>query len=69
MGQTRNALQVENLKVRDNFGEPAVDKRIILKWILNKYGVNIRAGFIWLKVESSGGPLEYDSESSFILNT
>jgi hypothetical protein len=33
----------------------SVDGRIILKWILNKYGVRVWAGFIWLRIGSSGG--------------
>jgi hypothetical protein len=32
-----------------------IDGRIILKWI--KIGVRVLTGFIWLRIESSGGIL------------
>jgi hypothetical protein len=31
--------------------------RIILEWILGKYGENLWTGFIWLRVVANGGLL------------
>jgi hypothetical protein len=39
-------------------GHQRVDGRTILKKVLNKYGVLIRTGFIWLKILFSGGLME-----------
>jgi hypothetical protein len=35
----------------------AVDVRMILKWILVKWGVPIRTKFVYFKVGTSGRPL------------
>jgi hypothetical protein len=35
-------------------GDPSVEDRVILKWILKKLGVRLWIGFIWLKIPSSG---------------
>jgi hypothetical protein len=32
-----------------------VDGRIILKWILGKQGGRLWTGFIWFRIETSGG--------------
>jgi hypothetical protein len=34
-----------------------VDGRVILEWILENYGMRVRNGFSWLRIESSGGPM------------
>jgi hypothetical protein len=34
-----------------------VEVRIILQWILVKYGANLGTGFIWLRTGTSGGLL------------
>ena len=34
-----------------------VDKRVILKWIVNKLNGRARTGFMGLKIGTSGGPL------------
>jgi len=34
-----------------------VDGRIILKWILHKFGARMWIGFMWLMAETSGGLL------------
>jgi hypothetical protein len=36
-------------------GDRDVDRRIILRWILRKYGVRVWTGFMWIRVGSSGG--------------
>jgi hypothetical protein len=35
----------------------SIDGRIILKCIVNKYGVKMWTGFIWIMIKSSGGLL------------
>jgi hypothetical protein len=41
----------------DHLGDLDVDGRIILEWLLKKYGVSVWTGFIWPKKGSSGGLL------------
>jgi hypothetical protein len=58
-GESRGAYRVlvgkpegrSHLKCR------GVDGRIILKWILEKWGRKTRIGLIWLKTGTSGGLL------------
>jgi hypothetical protein len=38
-------------------GDLGVDEKIILKWILKKYGWGIWTGFIWLGIGFIGGLL------------
>jgi hypothetical protein len=45
------------MKERDHLGDLGVDGRIIVDWILEKYDVMIRTGFICLRVQTSGGLL------------
>jgi hypothetical protein len=54
----------QNLKWEDNLEDPEVDGRIILEWILEKRSVRMWTGFIWVKVATSGGLLEYSNEPS-----
>jgi hypothetical protein len=51
----RTKVWFENLKGRGNLGNPYANARIILKLILNNYGVSAGTGFIWLMIDSSGG--------------
>jgi hypothetical protein len=46
-----------NPKGRDYSGDLDVDGRIILEWILGRYGGNLWTGYIWLRIGSSDGPL------------
>jgi hypothetical protein len=48
---------ITRLKGRNNLGELGVDSRIILKCISQKHGIMMWNEFVWLKNESSGGPL------------
>jgi hypothetical protein len=43
-----------NLKERDQWGDPCVDGRIILRWIFRKWGVKIWTGLGWLRIETGG---------------
>jgi len=48
---------LEKLKEREHSEDTIVDGMIILKWILGKWGVIKQTGFIWHKIEISGGLL------------
>jgi hypothetical protein len=43
-----------NLKGRDHSEDLGVDERIILEWILGKYGGRVWTECIWLRIETSG---------------
>jgi len=47
----------ENLRERDQLGDPGVDRRIILKWIIRKWDVGEWIGLIWLRIGTGGGHL------------
>jgi hypothetical protein len=40
----------ENLKARSHLGEVGVDGKIVLEWILEKFGMRVWTGFIWLRI-------------------
>jgi hypothetical protein len=44
----------ENLTGRGHKEDLGVDGRIVLKWILEKWGGKVWAGFIWFRTETSG---------------
>jgi len=46
-----------NLRERHNLGDPDVDGRIILRWILRKWDVGVWTGSSWLRIETGGGHL------------
>jgi hypothetical protein len=43
-----------NLRERDQWGDPGVDGRIILRWTFRKWGVGIWTGSSWLRLRTSG---------------
>jgi hypothetical protein len=43
-----------NLKGRDHLEDLGIDGRIILEWILWKWGERVWIGFIWLRIETGG---------------
>jgi len=47
----------ETLQGRDHSENLGVDGRIILKWILRKYGRKLWTVCIWLRIGTSGGLL------------
>jgi hypothetical protein len=57
MGPTVGAALFWGLDVkgRDHFGDLGVDRRVILKRILEKYGTTMRTGISWLRIRSSSG--------------
>jgi len=59
MGEMRNAYSnlVRKPEWNRSLGGLGVDGKIILEWILGKYGGKAWSGFIWLRIETSGGLL------------
>ena len=43
-----------SLWVRDPFGDPGIDGRIILGWIFRKWNVGLRTGSRWLRIGTGG---------------
>jgi len=46
-----------NLREREHLGDPGVDGRIILRWILTKWDVGVWTGSSWLRIGTDGGHL------------
>jgi hypothetical protein len=46
-----------NLREGDHWGDQGVDGRIILRWILKKWVVEVWNGLRWLRIETGGGHL------------
>jgi len=46
-----------NLGERDNWGDPGIDKRIILRWIFRKWDVGVWTGSSWLRIGTGSGHL------------
>jgi len=53
LGEARSTY----LRERDHWGEPGVDRRIILRWIFRKWDVGVWTGSSWLKIGTGGGHL------------
>ena len=47
----------ENLRERDQWGDPGVDGRIILRWIFRKWEGVVGTGWSWLRIGTGGGHL------------
>jgi hypothetical protein len=45
-----------NLRERDHWGDPGIDGKILLRWIISKWD-GIWTGLGWLRIETSGGYL------------
>jgi hypothetical protein len=50
-------FQSENVKDKDNLGDPGVDGRIELKWILSQWKMSVWTAFNWLRIRTGGGLL------------
>ena len=46
-----------NLRERDQWGDPDVDGRIVLRWIFRKWEGVVGAGWSWLRIGTGGGHL------------
>ena len=46
-----------NLTERDQWGDPDVDGRIILRWIFRKWEGVVGTGWSWLRIGTGGGHL------------
>ena len=46
-----------NLRERDHLVDTGVDERIILRWILKKWYVEVWTGSSWLNIRIGGGHL------------
>jgi hypothetical protein len=59
MGEGRGVYRVlvGNLRVRDRWGDPDVDGRMILRWVFSKWDVWVWTGSGWLKIRTVGGHL------------
>jgi hypothetical protein len=59
MGKMGHAYRmlVRNLEGRDHSEDLGVYGKIILKWILGKWGGKVGTGFIWFRIGTSGGLL------------
>ena len=58
-GEERGVYRVlvGNLRERDHWGDPGVDRRIILGWIFRKWNVGVWTGLGWPRIEKGGGQL------------
>jgi len=48
---------LKNLKGQDHLEDLGIYEKIILEWILRKYGGKVWTGFIWLMIGTIGRPL------------
>ena len=46
-----------DLRERNNFEDPGVDERIILRWIFRKWNVTAWTASMWLRIGTGGGQL------------
>ena len=46
-----------NLRERDQWGDPGVDGRIILRWIFRRWEGVVGIGWSWLRIGTGGGHL------------
>jgi hypothetical protein len=56
-GETYTGFWWGNVRERDNFGDPDVDWRIILRWIFMNWEVGVWTGLIWLRIGTGVGHL------------
>ena len=54
MGEERG---VHSLRERDQWGDPDVDGRIILRWTCKKWERVVGTGWSWLRIGTGGGHL------------
>jgi hypothetical protein len=47
----------ENLRIRDQLGDPGIDERIMLRWIFRKWDGVVRTESSWLRIGTGDGML------------
>jgi hypothetical protein len=59
MGEGRGVYRVlvGKSEGKSHWGDPGVDRRIILRWIFRKWDVGLWTGLTWLRIEIGGGHL------------
>jgi hypothetical protein len=57
-----------SLRERDHWGDPDVDGRIILRWIISKWDVGVWTGSSWLRIGTGGGTGECGNELPRYIN-
>jgi hypothetical protein len=55
--EVRIGLWWGDLTLRDHLEDPAVDGRVILRWIFKKCDAKAWSGFSCLRIGTGGGPL------------
>jgi hypothetical protein len=53
-----------NLRERDHCGDPGVDGKVVLRWILRKWIVGVRTGLMCLRIGTGGDTFECGNEPS-----
>jgi hypothetical protein len=56
-GEACTGFWWENLRERDQWVDPGIDGRIIIRQIFRKWDVGVWSGFSWLRIETGGGHL------------
>ena len=58
-GESRGVYSVlwGDLSKREHLGDPGIDGRIILGWIIREWDVGAWTGSIWLRIGTGGGHL------------
>jgi hypothetical protein len=54
-GEACTRFWCENLRERDQWGDPDADGRIILRRIFRKWDVGVWTGSSWLRIRTGGG--------------
>jgi len=53
-GEAYTGFWLGNLKERDHLGDPDIGGRIIFRWILRKWDVDVWTGSNWLRIGIGG---------------
>ena len=56
-GEAYTECWLGNLRESDDLGDPGIDGRIVLKWIIRKWDVGVWTGSTWLRKGTGGGHL------------
>jgi hypothetical protein len=56
-GEVRTGFWWGNVRERGHWGDPGIDGRIILRWIIRKCDVGVWTGSSWLRRGTGGGQL------------